>query len=343
MKTRWFLPLIPAALILIALVLASCDPYPQDYAAATATVMHAHLIATRYAVTNSIALTAAAGEANATATAVAVRAQGTSTAAAVEVQATSTAIAASAMQTAEAARIIIEATQTAAPYNAALASTNARTEMAVEWAGVAALMAGLALCGMVGLAFVAWLQTRARIVRPGPTGQMPMIWDGHTLVEPNRMIGPAATTPAQADWLIEIARAVHFLRTGKALPPQQAQPALLADGGADADHLLEAARLAEAAATASAIFQPDNAEQGRRAKIELIKKGDSNVLGLLGGPGSSVPTTRIVVTGDSAIEAIARQLGDHLPQQPLLAGPSTFEASGESENELSTGGLGLQT
>ncbi|MBN1888079.1 MAG: hypothetical protein JW850_08820 [Thermoflexales bacterium] len=314
-----------ALILVVVLLSASCTPYPQDYAAATATVMAAQSIATREAISISIAATTAA-----------VQVQGTSTTAAVQAQTTSTAAAASVMQTAEAARIIIEATLTAAPYNAPRAGADAHTEIAQEWGGVLALFTGIAVASLVGLALVAGLQTRARIVRPGPTGQMPAMWDGRTLVEPNRMIGPTVTTPARPDWLIEIARAVHYLRTGKALPSQETQPALLTDGQADADHLLEAARVAGAASVAASMFRPDNAERGRQAKIELLRKGGANPLGLLGGSGVGVPTTRVVVTGDSAIEALARQLGDHLPPSPQLTGPAAFEAHEGTDDEAQT-------
>lgn len=94
-------------------------------------------------------------------------------------------VAAEAIATQEATMAVTQiarATQTAVPFDAALASTNARTTMAKEWTGVAALVVGLVLCSLAGFAIVAWLRTQARIVRPTASGQMPMLWNGHTVI-----------------------------------------------------------------------------------------------------------------------------------------------------------------
>lgn len=238
----------------------------------------------------------------------------TATAAAVQMQATGTALAGNAIASATAAEQIANATATAVPWQAPQAANQAQTTMVNRWTGAATLVAGLIISFFLGLAFVAFVQTRAKIVPRGPDGQLPAVLIGRTLTDPSRQIGPAVTMPPESGVLWNLARAVRYIKTGDLLPLPESR-VQLTDGGADADHLLEAARIAGAVNVASATFRPDNADAGRKAKIELVQKQGGGLFGAM----ASAPQTRVVITGDSAIEQIAKQLGDRLP--PMLAQP----------------------
>lgn len=285
-------------LFLSCVLLLSCAPSPEQYAGATATLMRAQNAATADALDNQIRATAAAGQANATATAVAVI-----------VQATSTSIAQQAL-----------ATQTAVPHNAGLTQSRAENENARSWT-LTFFLLGIAVAAIVfSFAVGEWMQTRAKMVSPTRSGQMPAMWAQGTLTDPARMIGPSVTMP-QRDLVWQIYRAVHYFKTGEmlALPEPKVHTT---DAGATADQLLLAAQAAQATAATAAMFQPGNNNADRGARLELTRKA-----GLQDPWGRQItaPQTRVLVQGDSAIEIIAQQLGGQMPKE-LLEQQSAFPA-----------------
>jgi hypothetical protein len=168
-------------------------------------------------------------------------------------------------------------------------------------AGVAVLVL------LVGLAFAltAFANTRARVVYPTKSGQMPLVITGNTVLEPNRQLGAGVIIPSKPGALWTVARVVHYLQTGEVLEVPEPQLGL-SDGNATADHYLAAAKGASQVATAAAMFQPTK-DMPRETKIELL----TSVTGL---PGITAPKTRVIATGSDAIRAIAGQLGDNIPQ-----------------------------
>jgi len=276
----------------VAFVLVACDtsPRPEEIARADRIRNVTEATITAAAISARAKETAAAGEAIATATAVAWQAKATDTA----------------------WLLSIQATQTAVPNQDYINSVQNSNMAARQWAiSVVLVFFGSIAFVSAGFAGAAWLRTRSKIVPRGADGQLPGVLVGRTLTDPSRQIGPAVTTPPEPGVLWNVARAIRYIKTGDLLPIPESR-VQLTDGGADADHYLEAARVAGAVGIASATFRPDNAESGRKQKIELVKQGG----GLLGAVASA-PQTRVVIAGDSAIEQIARQLGDRLP--PMLA------------------------
>jgi len=281
-------------MILLSAMLASCGPDPEAESRSRQIDM-------------ASALTSEAGSIDA-----AYRA----TSAAVAAQATQDANQWQATATAAAWLLSIQATQTAVPNQDYINSVQNSNMAARQWAiSVVLVFFGSIAFVSAGFAGAAWLRTRSKIVPRGADGQLPGVLVGRTLTDPSRAIGPAVTMPPEPDLLWTIARVVRYIKTGDLLPVPESR-VRLTDGGADADHLLEAARVAGAVNIASAIFRPDNVESGRKAKIELLQKQGGGLLGAV----ASAPQTRVVITGDSAIEQIARQLGDKLP--PMLARPA---------------------
>jgi len=309
--------------ILFALVVSTattfCVPSPEQYAAATATVYRAQGLATANAHYNTsleqanyARQTASAGEAYATATAVAMSAQATATAVGVSANATAAAARVAQWGTATAVANSALATSTAVPI--ALGVTASTAERDKTWAWIALLGGTMLLVTLFAIAFavVSWVRTRARIVPRDASGQLPAFWDERTqtLVEPSRMIGAAITLPHQPDALDALARAIQYFETGQVRALERGHVETT-DGGASADHLLAAARASLAATATAAMFRPDNAERGRAQKIEMVRQSGGG-LPLFDRVGET-PITRVVVAGDSAIRAIAEQLGDPIP------------------------------
>lgn len=212
----------------------------------------------------------------------------TSTAAAVQMQATGTAIAGNAIATATAQAQIANATETAVPWQAPQVANQTQTAMVNRWTGTVALGAGLVVVFLLGLAFVLMVRTRARMIPRGADGQLPGVLIGGTLTDPSRQIGPAVTVPQEPGLLWNIDRVWRWVKTGDLLPVPESV-VKLTDGGASADHLLEAARQAAQVATAAAIFRPGD-PQARKEKIELlIKKDTGRLLG-----GSRMPEVKLI-------------------------------------------------
>jgi hypothetical protein len=200
----------------------------------------------------------------------------TATSAAVQMQATGTALAGNAIATATAQAQIANATETAVPWQAPQVANQAQTAMVNRWTGTAALGAELFVAFFMGLAFVLMVRTRARMIPRDASGQLPGVLIGRTLTDPQRQIGPAVTMPQDPGLLWNLARMVRYVRTGDVLPLPAPQ-VQVTDGGATADHLLEAARQAAQVATAAAVFRPGDPE-ARKEKIELILKRDGGRL-----------------------------------------------------------------
>jgi hypothetical protein len=284
--TAW---LVVLAVIGAALALTACGatPSPEMYARASQINAATEATATAAAIDAQARATTAAGQALATATAVAWQAKATDTAWTLSVQ----------------------ATQTAVPHNAGRDHAAATTEVTRSWGiSVLGIFGGLAVLLLFGLAVVAWMWTRAKLAYPSRTGQMPLVLQGNTVLEPNRQLGAGVILPGKPGALWTVARTLHYLRTGEVL--ESPEPRLeLADGNATADHYLAAAKGASQVGTAAAMFQPTQ-DLPRTAKLELLTKTVKGPMGI------SAPQTRVIATGDNAIRAIASQLGDKIPQLP---------------------------
>lgn len=202
--------------------------------------------------------------------------QSRATAGAMQMQATGTAVAGNAMATATAKAQIADATATAVAWQAPQVANTARAAMVTQWTLAVALGAGVSVAFLMALAFVLMVRTRARIIPRDASGQLPGVLIGGTLTDPQRQIGPSVTMPQGPGLLWNIARAVRYVRTGDVLPLPTTQ-VQVTDGGATADHLLEAARQAAQVTTAAAIFRPGD-PQARKEKIELIVKRDGGRL-----------------------------------------------------------------
>ena len=212
-------------------------------------------------------------------------AQATATAAAVQMQATATAVAGQAIATATAQAQIADATATAVPYQAAQVRTDSDTATVRKWSVTLFVwVGGLLVAVLAGFAFVAWLRTRAKILHVGANG--PVVLIGDTVIDTGRMIGATATVTGR-DPLLEADRAKHFLKSGQVKPREDPQIALT-DGGATADHYLEAARVAGQVNAMAAMFRPDNAQKGRKEKIELVERRRAQL------PPARMPTIRVV-------------------------------------------------
>jgi len=238
--------------------------------------------------------------------------QATATIAAINAKAQATIASGQAQATATSLMLGIQATQTAAPFNSVAVGVTTATNATKQWAmALLGVVGGLLVLLCAGSAAAAWLRSRAMQMPRDKSGQLPGVLEDGVVTDPQRMIGPSIALPRQPDFLWQIARAVRYLRTGL-VEPVPDPSFTLTDGGADADHLLAAAQSANWTTGMASMFRPDNAERGRRDKIEILKRDAGK--GLLGsGFGASSPQTRVIVQGDSAIQEIARQLGQRLP------------------------------
>jgi hypothetical protein len=267
---------------------------PRDFAEATGVARAADLARDATATAIPLDSTRVVAEVNAKATQLATDSQATATVAVIQVTGT---VAAIVQQ--------IEATATAKPYQASVAAAVAQTQTANMYAVTTIFWgAGLVLV-LLGFAVVALVRTRAHFVPRDASGQLPAFWDGKTLTDPSRQLGPSVTMTQEPDALWKIARVVRYIKTGEVLPLPESR-IQLTDSNANADHLLEAARVAGAVGVAAATFRPDNAEKGRKEKIELLqKRNDKPVLGV--GAAGRMPT--ITVVNDPAmIEQFERKL-----------------------------------
>jgi hypothetical protein len=284
---------------------------PKDFAEATGIARSADLAMQATATAIPLDSTRVVAEISAQATSLASNSQGTATASAVQAESTRVSAAMQVSGTVAAIAQQIEATATAKPYQASVAAATANTQASNLYAVTAIFWGSGLVLVLVGFGVAALVRTRAHFVPRDASGQLPAFWDGKTLTDPARQLGPSVTMTNSPDALWKLARIVRYIRTGDVTPLPETR-VQLTDGNADADHLLEAARVAGVVGVAAATFRPDNAERGRRAKIEMLhKSGSDRPLGI--GVGS--PITRVIVTGDSAIAEIAKQLGDRIPLQ----------------------------
>ncbi len=269
-------------------------PSPEQYAAATATLMRANAIATSDSASNDARATAIFGESQATATVAWVGAN-----------ATATAMAQSA-----------SATATIAPIVAGRIDNQARASNVGDWVwlGVFGFL-GVAIVALA-FAFSAMVRTRATMLPRARDGQMQPVLIHGTVVDPSRMIGPAMTAPQAPGWMDQLARLLKWRKTGQ-LPAAPEPHALLTDGGADADHYLAAAESANQATTMAAMMRPDQGDAGRKTRLEIMTKQGGG-LPLFGG-GASI--TRVVGMGDTAVDAFARAIAHDMGDR--LAPPAT--------------------
>jgi hypothetical protein len=306
-----------------AMLLMSCAPSPESYASATATILRASNIATQDAQANSAVATAKAGESYATATAVAL-----------SVQATSTSITWQARATETFWQVSVDATATAVPFNAPLAVTRTQTTQANQWLGVLMGLAFLVGVVMLVISINLFIRNRAAQIPRDATGQLPMVYRDGVFVDPARMIGPALVMPQNPGLLWNIRRLIVYARTGhlEALPPPHLT---LTDANASPDQLLAAAQSAQLTAGIAAMFQPGISTDERMARLQVADRAVRQNLPL--APTTpNIPTPRVIVQGNDAIEAIARVMGDRLPaldaptELPIDLSPSTDESVSHS-------------
>jgi hypothetical protein len=299
----------------------ACAPSPESYASATATLMRAANLATQDAQMNDDIATAKAGEAYATATAVAIAAQATHTAIAWQARATETDW-----------QVRVDATATAVPHNAALVATRAQTTQAFDWLGV--LTGWVLLVLVIAMASSLHLLIRHRVMQipRNAAGQLPMVYREGVLIDPARMIGPALMMPRHPGLLWNLRRLMGYARTGQleALPAPQFT---LTDANASADQLLAAAQSAQMTAGIAAMFQPGMANVERQDRLRVAEHATQQNLPLV-PPPPSVPTPRVIVQGNDAIETIARVMGDRLPTLDVSdsEAPLTLSNPGEPGN-----------
>lgn len=278
--TRWLI----ASAIIVALLMISCSPSPENYAGATATLMKANSIQTSDALdvtwreTEQAHVNALNGA--------------TQTAVIAQVQATATAL-----------QVQAAATATAVPFNAVIAQTTADTQNVRTWV-ITGLTGGLAVASvLLALAIAATVYTRSKMLPRARDGQAQPVLIGGTVVDTQRAIGPAVTV-RNPDIVDQFWHIVH----GQPLP----EPHVMAlDAGADADHLLAAANSANAVSATSALMRPGLAPHDRSARVELTHKAGSR------DPWTgqvNAPQTRVVVQGNDALQIIAQQLGDRMPK-----------------------------
>lgn len=310
-------------------------PSPEQYAAATATVLRAYARATAEAYYNeSLAQanyarqTASAGEAFATATAVAVSAEATRTAVALSAQATAAAAQWQLQATATPWAIAIQATRTAVPYDATLIATRTETENAKAWLGVGAFALILVSVALIVTAIRAILIRESKTIRRDKSGQLPVLLQDGAVTNPARMLG--STVVVRADPLTQLARVVTWLRTGT-LPPPGAPLITETDHGASPEQLLDVARAELTATGLAAMFQPGLPSDERRERIRQMQ--DSGAL--------PHPTrTQIVVNGADAFRAVMDLIRPQLgatPPAPVLLAPDETNAEHRTPNsELRT-------
>ncbi len=291
--------LVGASLFLL-LALIGCGgglfaPSPEQYAAATATLMRANSLATVDTASNDAHSTAVFGEAQATATVASAGANATVVAFAQSAQ----------------------ATQTIAPIVTGRIQnqTNASNVGDWVWLGVFGFLGAAVV--LVVFAFSALVRTRATMLPRSRDGQIQPVLIHSTVIDPQRMIGPTATAPQAPGWMDQLARLLEWRKTGQ-LPAAPEPHALLSDGGADADHYLAAAESANQATATAALMRPDQADAARKQRLEIMTKNAGP--GLLGG-GSSI--TRVVGVGDSAVDAFARAIAHDMGDHIVPAAPAT--------------------
>jgi hypothetical protein len=301
---------------LVALMLLlSCAPSPESFAAATATVLRASNIATQDAQANNAVATAKAGESYATATAVAVSVQATNTAIAWQVRATETYW-----------QVSVDATATAVPHNAGLVATRTQTTQASQWLGVLTGLALLVVVVLLALSINLFVRNRAAQIPRNAAGQLPAFFQNGVLTDPARMIGPSIILPPHPGLLWNIRRFVTYARTGQleALP---APHVTLTDANASPDQLLAVAQSAQLTAGIAAMFQPGISADERMERLHVAERAARQNLPL--APTTpSIPTPRVIVQGNDAIETIARVMGDRLP---ALDAPSSIEIQSPME------------
>ena len=241
--------------------------------------------------------TAAAGQAYATATGVALQAQATQTAVAISANATAAANAFQATATARAQEYLVRATATAEPFNASIAATNATNDQARTWGGTSILCVFTFALLAFAIAGSGWLSARGKEIRRDASGQLPAVLIGGEIIDPARQLATVATPPPGPVW--RIYRAVHLLKTGEWL----SEPGRPTELPSVAQRLALAENANQTTAIASLSSHPQSRTE-LKDKIEII--------GGLIAPRNDVPSSRVIVQGDSALRLIAEGLRQKL-------------------------------
>ncbi len=301
-----------AGIVLAALLAVSCQPSPEQYAAATATLMAAQS-------EDRLRILAVTGEAERLATREASDLMVRLTSAAAEVQAKQTQVAVAVFATvsivnatATANTQMAQATATAVPHQAGLAHAEATSDVFKGWAVAIVLAAG----GSVALVRIAWhtgslLKREAMTVRRDALGNAPVLVDGHQVRNPDLMVTPALTSERQADWLWQLYRLWRMARAGEVLqnPGWTVQKN---DEGVLPDSYAQLAERNAQSRTMAAAMRPELNAQKKRERVRLLQKGQRGPAGLLGAPSVEV----IADTDDAA--RVAKEISAYLERSPQV-------------------------
>jgi len=297
------------ALSFILLLASSCAPTPEEYAAATATLMAASNNDANERLKYSLTVVAATESARYAPTLQALQVSGT--ASAIHAQQTQAAVAVFATvsmvnATATANQQMAQATATAVPHQAGLAHAGATTNTFKWWAIAVILIAG----GCAALVRIGWhagglLKREAMTVRRDALGNAPVLVDGNQVRNPDLMVTPALTSERQADWLWQLYRLWRMMRAGEVLqnPGWTVQRN---DEGVLSDSYAALAERNAAARTMAAAMRPELNAQKKQERVRLLQKGQRGPAGLLGAPSVEV----IADTDDAA--RVAKEISAYL-------------------------------
>lgn len=302
-----------AMVVFVLLLAASCAPTPEEYAAATATLMAASNNDANERLKYSLTVVAATESARYAPTLQALQVSGT--ASAIHAQQTQVAVAVFATvsivnATATANQQMAQATATAVPHQAGLAHAEATTDAFKWWAAAVILIAG----GSAALVRLSWhvgslLKREAMTVRRDALGNAPVLVDGNQVRNPDLMVTPALTSERQADWLWQLYRLWRLMRAGEVLqnPGWTVQKN---DEGVLPDSYAALAERNAQSRTMAAAMRPELNAQKKQERVRLLQKGQRGPAGLLGAPSVEV----IANTDDAA--RVAKEISAYLERSP---------------------------
>jgi hypothetical protein len=302
-----------AAMMLIMLMAVSCGPTPEQYAAATATLMAAQIEDANERLRYSLTVAAATESALYAPTVQALQVSGTVTA--LNVEQTRVAVAMTGTVSIMQATLVsvyqeAAATATAAPHQAGKSHAEATTNAFKWWAVAVILIAG----GSAALVRLAWhtgslLKREAMTVRRDALGNAPLLVDGNRITNPDVMVTPVLTTERQADWLWQLYRLWRLARSGEVLR----NPGWTVEKNDEGVLPESYAALAErnaAARTMAAAMRPELDAKKKQERVRLLQKGQRGPAGLLGAPSVEV----IANTEDAA--RVTREITTYLQRSP---------------------------
>lgn len=167
----------------------------------------------------------------------------------------------------------------------------------------------------LGIASVTWVSNRAAILHRNTSGIIARF--GRNLVDTGNMIGPSLTLPRTSAWSILKTAAVD--RLGLERPREKPQ---LSDGGATADHYLQAAIVRDKTNAVGAMFRPSFISMfSGRASQERREQMSGQILSELSSAQLSPSDVTVMLPGgDALLPGLAKQLGHELPEGAVSSG-----------------------